>query len=125
MTSLDSVSLQITFVCCVYPVLLVSYAGQAAFISKNWQIVQHFNHLSRSIPGGYSYNHDVFLIFLLFFSIFRPHLLFLTHDCLEGFNRVSRSCSAWFRGVIAVCFSGREPSINYGQLLDHKPAPGT
>lgn len=43
-------SLQITFICLIYPVLVLCYAGQAAYISKNLH-VEDFNHLSESVPG--------------------------------------------------------------------------
>lgn len=47
------VLLQITFVSFVYPALLLCYAGQSAFISKNSdRRVVNFNHLSKSIPGN-------------------------------------------------------------------------
>ena len=42
--------LQIAFLCLIYPVLIICYAGQAAYISKNLS-VQDFNHLTESIPG--------------------------------------------------------------------------
>ncbi|KAL8488085.1 hypothetical protein ACS0TY_023931 [Phlomoides rotata] len=42
-------SIKITFVCFIYPVLLLTYAGQAAFISKNLGFAEAF-HLSESIP---------------------------------------------------------------------------
>lgn len=41
--------LQITFVCLIYPVLVLCYAGQAAFISKNFHD-DDYNHLSVSVP---------------------------------------------------------------------------
>ncbi|XP_011003756.1 PREDICTED: potassium transporter 2-like isoform X3 [Populus euphratica] len=43
-------SIKITFVCLIYPVLILCYAGQAAFISKHWNGPENFNHLSESIP---------------------------------------------------------------------------
>ncbi|KAG6753812.1 hypothetical protein POTOM_041811 [Populus tomentosa] len=43
-------SIKITFVCLIYPVLILCYAGQAAFISKYWNGPEKFNHLSESIP---------------------------------------------------------------------------
>ncbi|KAL3818516.1 hypothetical protein ACJIZ3_004421 [Penstemon smallii] len=42
-------SIKITFVCFIYPVLLLTYAGQAAFISKYFGSDEVF-HLSESIP---------------------------------------------------------------------------
>ncbi|CAB4311836.1 unnamed protein product [Prunus armeniaca] len=42
-------SIKITFVCLIYPVLVLCYAGQAAYISKNLHVAD-FNHLSESIP---------------------------------------------------------------------------
>ncbi|KAF4385307.1 hypothetical protein G4B88_026590 [Cannabis sativa] len=45
-------SIKITFVCLIYPVLVLSYAGQAAYISKNYT-VDGFNHLSESVPRRY------------------------------------------------------------------------
>ncbi|XP_024929724.3 potassium transporter 25 [Ziziphus jujuba] len=42
-------SIKITFICLIYPVLVLCYAGQAAYISKNLH-VEDFNHLSESVP---------------------------------------------------------------------------
>ncbi|KAJ1394252.1 Potassium transporter [Sesbania bispinosa] len=42
-------SIKITFICLIYPLLVLCYAGQAAYISKNLN-VQYFNHLSESMP---------------------------------------------------------------------------
>ncbi|KAL5545219.1 hypothetical protein UlMin_009003 [Ulmus minor] len=42
-------SIKITFICLIYPVLVLCYAGQAAYISKNLHI-EDFNHLSESVP---------------------------------------------------------------------------
>ncbi|TKY61087.1 Potassium transporter 25 [Spatholobus suberectus] len=42
-------SIKITFICLIYPLLLLCYAGQAAYISKNLT-AQDFNHLSQSMP---------------------------------------------------------------------------
>lgn len=47
---MDGSLLQITFVCLIYPVLVLCYAGQAAFISKNFHY-DDYNHLSESIPS--------------------------------------------------------------------------
>ncbi|KAF8036311.1 hypothetical protein BT93_C2133 [Corymbia citriodora subsp. variegata] len=58
-------SIKITFVCCVYPVLLISYAGQAAFISKNWGTIPDFNHLSSSMPD---HTRHAFVVLSLFAS---------------------------------------------------------
>nr|KYP67433.1 Potassium transporter 25 [Cajanus cajan] len=44
-------SIKITFICLIYPLLLLCYAGQAAYMSKNL-IAPEFNHLSQSIPRG-------------------------------------------------------------------------
>ncbi|KAL3570724.1 hypothetical protein D5086_027973 [Populus alba] len=43
-------SIKITFACLIYPVLVLCYAGQAAFISKHWNDTENFNHLSESVP---------------------------------------------------------------------------
>lgn len=43
-------SIKITFVCLIYPVLVLTYAGQTAFISKNLGTDDVF-HLSESIPS--------------------------------------------------------------------------
>ena len=45
-------SLQITFICLIYPLLILCYAGQAAYISKQMN-VGDFNHLSESVPGKF------------------------------------------------------------------------
>ncbi|KAJ8753742.1 hypothetical protein K2173_026418 [Erythroxylum novogranatense] len=42
-------SIKFSFVCLIYPVLVLCYAGQAAFISKNLN-AEDFNHLSTSVP---------------------------------------------------------------------------
>lgn len=55
--------LQIAFLCLIYPVLLICYAGQAAYISKNLN-VQDFNHLTESVPG------KLFTLLLLFICLF-------------------------------------------------------
>ncbi|GAU12783.1 hypothetical protein TSUD_72690, partial [Trifolium subterraneum] len=44
-------SIKITFICLIYPLLVICYAGQAAYISKNLH-TQDFNHLSQSVPIG-------------------------------------------------------------------------
>ncbi|KAK4436804.1 Potassium transporter 2 [Sesamum alatum] len=43
-------SIKITFICFIYPVLLLTYAGQAAFVSKYFGAADAF-HLSESIPN--------------------------------------------------------------------------
>ncbi|KAL0355023.1 UNVERIFIED_CONTAM: Potassium transporter 10 [Sesamum radiatum] len=43
-------SIKITFICFIYPVLLLTYAGQAAFVSKHFGAADAF-HLSESIPN--------------------------------------------------------------------------
>lgn len=43
--------MQLTFVCLIYPALVLCYAGQAAFISKHWNGTENFNHLSESVPS--------------------------------------------------------------------------
>uniref|UniRef100_A0A7N0V8Y5 Potassium transporter n=1 Tax=Kalanchoe fedtschenkoi TaxID=63787 RepID=A0A7N0V8Y5_KALFE len=44
-------SVKKTFSFLVYPILLLSYAGQAAFIAKNIGLSDSFNHLGESVPG--------------------------------------------------------------------------
>ncbi|XP_042041571.1 potassium transporter 10-like [Salvia splendens] len=58
-------SIKITFICFIYPVLLLTYAGQAAFVSKNLHVDGAF-HLSESIPNR-SLEH-VFAVLSLFAS---------------------------------------------------------
>ncbi|KAL2342324.1 hypothetical protein Fmac_003609 [Flemingia macrophylla] len=43
-------SIKITFICLIYPLLLLGYAGQAAYISKNLKAPDS-NHFSQSIPS--------------------------------------------------------------------------
>ncbi|KAM7278373.1 hypothetical protein ACFE04_005507 [Oxalis oulophora] len=43
-------SIKYTFFFLIYPALIICYAGQAAFISKNSHLAD-FNHLSESMPG--------------------------------------------------------------------------
>ncbi|PON60465.1 Potassium transporter [Parasponia andersonii] len=47
-------SIKITFICLIYPVLVLCYAGQAAYISKNLD-VEGFNHLSESVPRHFQH----------------------------------------------------------------------
>ncbi|KAH6797203.1 hypothetical protein C2S52_021757 [Perilla frutescens var. hirtella] len=58
-------SIKITFICFIYPVLLLTYAGQAAFVSKNLHAEGAY-HLSESIPNK-SLQH-VFAVLSLFAS---------------------------------------------------------
>ncbi|KAK7320199.1 hypothetical protein RJT34_04935 [Clitoria ternatea] len=45
-------SIKMTFICLIYPLLVVCYAGQAAYMSKNLKAKdQDFNHLSQSMPS--------------------------------------------------------------------------
>ncbi|KAJ9162603.1 hypothetical protein P3X46_022363 [Hevea brasiliensis] len=59
-------SIQITFSCLIYPLLVFCYAGQAAYISKNLNASEDFNHLSRSIPERLGH---VFLFLSLLASV--------------------------------------------------------
>ncbi|CAK7349524.1 unnamed protein product [Dovyalis caffra] len=43
-------SIKITFIFLIYPLLVLCYAGQAAFISKHWNGTENFNHLRESVP---------------------------------------------------------------------------
>ncbi|KAJ0048012.1 hypothetical protein Pint_16857 [Pistacia integerrima] len=43
-------SIKMTFVSLIYPILILCYAGQAAFISKHLNASDNFNHLSTSMP---------------------------------------------------------------------------
>ncbi|XP_052180470.1 potassium transporter 10-like [Diospyros lotus] len=60
-------SIRVTFVCLIYPVLLLCYAGQAAFISKHFDVSKDSVHLSEAIPNR-TIRH-VFRIFSLFASV--------------------------------------------------------
>ncbi|CAM8921676.1 unnamed protein product [Rhodiola kirilowii] len=57
-------SIKKTFIFLVYPILLLSYAGQAAFIAKNIGSSDSFNHISESIPGA------IFRHMFIFWSLF-------------------------------------------------------
>ncbi|XP_058732389.1 potassium transporter 25-like [Vicia villosa] len=57
-------SIKITFICLIYPLLVICYAGQAAFISKNLHI-KDFNHLSQSVP---SHSKHIFIVVSLLAS---------------------------------------------------------
>ncbi|KAL5748711.1 hypothetical protein ACOSQ2_026008 [Xanthoceras sorbifolium] len=48
-------SIKITFICFIYPILLLCYTGQAAFISKNLYALEDFNHLTASVPDPLSH----------------------------------------------------------------------
>ncbi|KAK7358109.1 hypothetical protein VNO77_00030 [Canavalia gladiata] len=43
-------SIKVTFICLIYPLLVLCYAGQAAYISQNLD-AENFNHLSQSMPS--------------------------------------------------------------------------
>ncbi|PPD83572.1 hypothetical protein GOBAR_DD19505 [Gossypium barbadense] len=64
-------SIKMTFVCLIYPVLILSYAGQAAFISHALSIkdssfaIEDYNHFYRSVPD---HIHYVFTILSLLAS---------------------------------------------------------
>ncbi|MED6109188.1 hypothetical protein PIB30_031186 [Stylosanthes scabra] len=45
-------SIKITFICLIYPILVLCYAGQAAYISRNLG-ARDFNHFSQSMPRHY------------------------------------------------------------------------
>ncbi|TYG91974.1 hypothetical protein ES288_A12G306100v1 [Gossypium darwinii] len=64
-------SIKMTFICLIYPVLILSYAGQAAFISHALSIkdssfaIDDYNHFYRSVPD---HIHYVFTILSLLAS---------------------------------------------------------
>ncbi|EPS73025.1 hypothetical protein M569_01730, partial [Genlisea aurea] len=58
-------SIKITFICLVYPVLLITYAGQAAFISRNLG-GEEVLHLSESIPNKFLQH--IFAVLAIFAS---------------------------------------------------------
>lgn len=45
---------QVTFVCLIYPALVLCYAGQAAFISKKFGTSDDIFHISESVPSSMS-----------------------------------------------------------------------
>ncbi|MCH80357.1 potassium transporter 8-like, partial [Trifolium medium] len=57
-------SIKITFICLIYPLLVICYAGQAAYISKNLH-ARDFNHLSQSVP---SHSKHIFIVLSLLSS---------------------------------------------------------
>ncbi|KAF7822183.1 potassium transporter 25-like [Senna tora] len=57
-------SIKITFICFIYPLLVLCYAGQVAYISKNLH-VKDYNHLSESMPRHFKH---VFILLSLFAS---------------------------------------------------------
>ncbi|KAM7471064.1 hypothetical protein LguiA_009247 [Lonicera macranthoides] len=59
-------SIKVTFVCLIYPALILCYAGQAAFISQNLSASEDVGHLSESAPNKMI--HHVFAVFSLFAS---------------------------------------------------------
>ncbi|XP_028081595.1 potassium transporter 25-like isoform X2 [Camellia sinensis] len=59
-------SITVTFVCLIYPALVLCYAGQAAFISKNLGVSKDVFHLSESVPNR-SIRH-IFRVLSLFAS---------------------------------------------------------
>ncbi|KAM2780878.1 hypothetical protein COP1_015970 [Malus domestica] len=58
-------SIKMTFVCFIYPVLVLSYGGQAAYVSKNLD-AKDFNHLSESMPRQIRHG---FVVFSLLASV--------------------------------------------------------
>ncbi|XP_059644112.1 potassium transporter 10-like isoform X2 [Cornus florida] len=61
---LSNKSIKVTFVCLVYPALILCYAGQAAFISKN--LGEDITHLTESVPN--SFIRHIFTVLSLFAS---------------------------------------------------------
>ncbi|KAK2385700.1 potassium transporter [Trifolium repens] len=57
-------SIKVTFICLIYPLLVICYAGQAAYISKNLH-ARDFNHLSQSVP---SHSKHIFIVLSLLSS---------------------------------------------------------
>lgn len=107
--------MQVTFICFIYPVLLLTYAGQAAFIYKYFDSDAVF-HLSESIPNSklcitLCYTHDD-----LFFSpVNRKFYLF----CF--YHSIFRESSACICGVIYICFSSWKSSNNHSRFFHNKP----
>lgn len=56
----SKISIKVTFVCIVYPALLLTYDGQAVYISRHFGADDVF-HLSESVPKALSF----FVFFLL------------------------------------------------------------
>lgn len=59
-------SIKLTFLCVVYPALVLCYAGQAAFISKNFGTSPDFLHIDESVPSKDL--HHVFAVLSVFAS---------------------------------------------------------
>ncbi|XP_055960704.1 NF-X1-type zinc finger protein NFXL1 [Mercurialis annua] len=59
-------SIQMTFSCLIYPLLILCYAGQAAYISKNVNASNDFNHLSKSMPDHLGH---IFIVLSLLASV--------------------------------------------------------
>lgn len=59
-------SIKVTFVCLVYPALILCYAGQAAFISRNLGAFEDVVHLSETAPNRFI--HHIFTVLSLFAS---------------------------------------------------------
>lgn len=104
--------MQITFICFVYPVLLLTYAGQAAFVSKNLRVDGAF-HLSESIPNS--------KIRLSSYVPLCPGSSVLIIDN----DRYFRESGACICCVVVVCFGCRKPSNHYSWILHHTPVSGT
>ncbi|XP_031090459.1 potassium transporter 10-like isoform X3 [Ipomoea triloba] len=61
-------SIQVTFALIIYPVLIICYAGQAAFISNHLGVTPYVTHLSESLPISRDLHH-VFTVLSLIASL--------------------------------------------------------
>ncbi|VFQ67108.1 unnamed protein product [Cuscuta campestris] len=61
-------SIQVTFALIIYPILVISYAGQAAFISSHLGASPDVTHLSESLPNSRNLHH-VFTVLSLVASL--------------------------------------------------------
>lgn len=106
--------LQMTFVSVIYPILILCYAGQAAFISKHLNASDELIHLSTSMPGKSD------TCFTCVFQMLLPRISF--GNSWKEYGK-SRIFPPYLCSIVSNCFSRRKPSYHNSQFLHHKPVP--
>ncbi|KAG6404125.1 hypothetical protein SASPL_136365 [Salvia splendens] len=125
-------SIKITFICFVYPVLLLTYAGQAAFISKNLHADGAF-HLSESIPRRLSVTTCLLVtscLMSLVIALYWEKHLFASVSFLLFFGSVeaiylTSTLTSFFHGawclfILFVFFMSNMAAWHYGTLKKYE-----
>lgn len=60
--------MQVTFACLIYPALIISYAGQAAFVSRHFGTGDDIVNLSESVPDS-----KLFILFHMYIWSFHDY----------------------------------------------------